>query len=234
MPSVEWDRVNKTNPSPYDQIFILSEDVINKSFEDLFVNHPDVIRRDQEAVQTRGRSGQYFKNAKAKAPLISLHVEERNPAYLALLTLRFHQGEINLRTTPAWKQPPIFRRYDVTEWQPFKMGVSRLSALATPPFAQRQSMFKTTGFMVRETPGNRFVISKTLWQSSSALDSGAFRTSSRRSRKSCTSCFFPAAKRRTNDDDSGCGGGHDEGDVHGDSASATGEVQDPERQPLLG
>ncbi|KAL3468898.1 hypothetical protein BJX99DRAFT_265713 [Aspergillus californicus] len=48
MQSVAWSHVNQTNPSPYDQVFILSESVIERSFENLFsddvpVNRPPLL-----------------------------------------------------------------------------------------------------------------------------------------------------------------------------------------------
>ncbi|KAL4949260.1 hypothetical protein BDW69DRAFT_188476 [Aspergillus filifer] len=100
MPSVQWSRANQTNPSPYDQIFILSENVINEAFRAMFPTSVPFSRQDKEAVRTR-RTGQWISNAKVEAPSISMHVEERNPAYMAFFTLTFDTGgRIHLRTSP--------------------------------------------------------------------------------------------------------------------------------------
>ncbi|KAL4996887.1 hypothetical protein BDV10DRAFT_186693 [Aspergillus recurvatus] len=84
MPSVEWSRVNQTDHSPYDQVFILSE--------------------------------KWIANAHVGVPQISIHVEERNPAYLVLFTLSFDSGRIHLRTSPPGA-PSIFGNFPLAGWK---------------------------------------------------------------------------------------------------------------------
>ncbi|KAL4815456.1 hypothetical protein BDW67DRAFT_176276 [Aspergillus spinulosporus] len=115
MPSVEWSRVNQTDPSPYDQVFILSEKVINEAFEAMFPTPVPFSRQDKEAVRTR-RTGQWIANARVRAPRISIHVEERNPAYLMLFTLSFDSGRIHLRTSPPGA-PSTFGNFPLAGWK---------------------------------------------------------------------------------------------------------------------
>ncbi|KAL5050837.1 hypothetical protein BDW71DRAFT_173287 [Aspergillus fruticulosus] len=115
MPSVEWSRVNQTDPSPYDQVFILSEKVINEAFDAMFPTPVPFSRQDKEAVRTR-RTGQWIANAHVGAPRISIHVEERNPAYLVLFTLSFDSGRIHLRTSPPGA-PSTFGNFPLAGWK---------------------------------------------------------------------------------------------------------------------
>ncbi|KAI0392996.1 hypothetical protein F5Y17DRAFT_459335 [Xylariaceae sp. FL0594] len=108
-------RVDRTDPSPYDQIFVLSEDVINKSFASMFPGTTPFTRNDKEAVRTR-RTGQWITRGKVLAPRISVHVEERNPAYHALFKLRFESGSIHLRTTPRGVRD-AYRNYPLDGWE---------------------------------------------------------------------------------------------------------------------
>ncbi|KAL4960398.1 uncharacterized protein BDV14DRAFT_204709 [Aspergillus stella-maris] len=139
MPSVQWSRANQTNPSPYDQIFILSENVINEAFRAMFPSPVSFSRQDQEAVRTR-RTGQWISNAKVEAPSISMHVEERNPSFMAFFTLSFDSGRIHLRTSPPGA-PSTFGNYPLTGWKlVFKTRIaSKVLNSNDPKYAVYQS-----------------------------------------------------------------------------------------------
>ncbi|RHZ63547.1 hypothetical protein CDV55_103635 [Aspergillus turcosus] len=122
MPSVEWSRVNQTNPSPYDQIFILSQEFINKSFRAGFPRPEKFQRYDKEAVNTgkvdpNNMTGQWIEeDTLVGAPQISINVEERNPSYLTLFILNFVSGSIHLRTTPPGA-PSKFQDFSLQGWK---------------------------------------------------------------------------------------------------------------------
>ncbi|KGO50082.1 hypothetical protein PEX1_079460 [Penicillium expansum] len=115
MPSVAWSQVNETNPSPYDQVFILSEAVINQSFQAMFPMPVPFSRQDKEAVRTR-QTGQWISNGMVSAPQVSIHVEERSPAYLTLFTLPFTSGMIHLRTSPRGARD-TFQNFPLGGWK---------------------------------------------------------------------------------------------------------------------
>ncbi|KAL4946613.1 hypothetical protein BDV06DRAFT_218080 [Aspergillus oleicola] len=139
MPSIQWSKTNQTNPSPYDQIFILSENVINEAFRAMFPQPVSFSRQDKEAVRTR-RTGQWISNAKVEAPSISMHVEERNPAYMALFTLSFDSGRIHLRTSPPGA-PSTFGNYPLNGWKlVFKTRIaSKVLSSSDPKYAVYKS-----------------------------------------------------------------------------------------------
>lgn len=125
MPSVQWSQVNQTNPSPYDQIFILSEAVINDSFKDMFPQPVAFTRQDKEALQTR-RTGQWISGGQVGPPSVRMHVEERSPAFMMWFTLEFTGGRIHLRTTAPWESPAKYNNFDLTGWRlVFKTRIGR-------------------------------------------------------------------------------------------------------------
>ncbi|KAL4902218.1 hypothetical protein BDW74DRAFT_181068 [Aspergillus multicolor] len=116
MPDAQWSRVNETDPSPYDQVFVMSERFINRNFKLMYPNPVPWGRRDREAVRTNDQKGQWIKQAEVEAPHVSIHVEERNPAYQMLFTLPFHRGRFHLRTSGPGA-PDSFHEYNISGWK---------------------------------------------------------------------------------------------------------------------
>src|SRR4051812_4678998 len=97
MSAVHSSRINDTDPSSYDQIFILIQAVFNEAFKTLFPTFVQVElhRLDKQALETgkvdyRLMKGQWIEALSyVLAPRIAIHVEERSPKYKILFHLPF-------------------------------------------------------------------------------------------------------------------------------------------------
>jgi hypothetical protein len=124
MSAVHSSRVNDTDPSPYDQIFILSQAVINEAFKRLFPTDVKVEfhRLDKQALETgkadyRLMKGQWIEAPSyVLAPRITIHVEERSPKYKILFHRPFDTGRIHLRTSAPGK-PDTFKTFPLDKWE---------------------------------------------------------------------------------------------------------------------
>lgn len=115
MSAFKSSRVNETDPSPYDQVFLLSQAFINNAFQSMFPQPVSFSRKDREFLRTK-TTGQWITAGQVSAPSISIHVEERNPAYSALFNLTFASGTIHLRTSPRGARD-TFQNYPLDGWQ---------------------------------------------------------------------------------------------------------------------
>jgi hypothetical protein len=124
MRSIQASRVNETNPSPYDQVFFLTQAVINEAFYAMFPSPVPFKRQDKEAART-GRTGQWITKGQVLAPEVVIHVEDRSPAYFVLFTLHFHSGTIHLRTSPPGATD-TFQPFRLDGWRlVFKTRISK-------------------------------------------------------------------------------------------------------------
>ncbi|RDW81287.1 uncharacterized protein DSM5745_04844 [Aspergillus mulundensis] len=149
MPSIEWSRVNETDPSPYDQVFVMSQGFINNNFKLMYPRPVAWERKDREAVNTNQASGQWIEQAKVEAPYVSIHVEERNPAYQILFTLPFQQGRLHLRTSRPGA-PDSYHVFNMKRWKlVFKTRIaSKVLSRDDPKYAVYKSSvgFRDTVF----------------------------------------------------------------------------------------
>jgi hypothetical protein len=102
--------IDKTDPSPYEQVIVLSQTVVNDAFHNMWLIAPEGSPLTK--LDYTNRSGEYLKSDLGP-PKVQLHVTSSDPLLYYMLSMK--KGSLKIYTTDDPSDPSDIE-WDIKDW----------------------------------------------------------------------------------------------------------------------